>query len=158
MIKSSGGAGTGDATAPPIFHEIGEILAFSAPNISRSKEGAALKKSLAPPIFHTFRCPYSGGSGAPPLLLFSLFVSKLCFVTGGNKASNNVHTTPSFLCGHPYVTSPQFSIFLPLHPLPLPLAHYPSYAFKINSNEFTFKSPFFILTLRDVTYGCLLAV
>ena len=50
---------------------------------------------------------------------------------------------------------PNFPIFLTLHPLPPPLAHYPSYAFKINSNEFTFKSPFFILTLRDVTYGCL---
>ena len=38
-----------------IFLGIGEILAFSTPNTSRSKKGAALKKSLAPPIFYTFR-------------------------------------------------------------------------------------------------------
>ena len=51
------GAGTGGAVAPPIFLEIGNILSFSTPNISRLKEGSVLKKSLAPPIFYTFRRP-----------------------------------------------------------------------------------------------------
>ena len=35
------GDGTGGAIAPPIFLEIGEIAAFSTPNISRLKEGTA---------------------------------------------------------------------------------------------------------------------
>ena len=34
-------------------------LAFSTPNITRSKEGAVLKKSLAPSISYTFSCPCS---------------------------------------------------------------------------------------------------
>ena len=34
-------------------------LAFSTPNITRSKEGAVLKKSLAPPISYTFSRPCS---------------------------------------------------------------------------------------------------
>ena len=45
------------AITPPIFLGIGKILAFSTPNISRSKEGAALNKSLAPPISYTFQGP-----------------------------------------------------------------------------------------------------
>ena len=52
-----GTGGAGDAIAPTIFLEIGKIIAFSTPNISRSKEGAPLKKSSAPPIFYTFRRP-----------------------------------------------------------------------------------------------------
>ena len=44
---------------PTIFLEIGRILAFSTPNITRSKEGAVLKKSLAPPIFYAFSRPCS---------------------------------------------------------------------------------------------------
>ena len=46
------------AIAPLIILGIGKILAFSIPNISRLKEGAALKKSLAPPIFYSFWCPW----------------------------------------------------------------------------------------------------
>ena len=38
------GAGTGGAIAPPIILGIDKILAFSTPNISRSEEGAAMKK------------------------------------------------------------------------------------------------------------------
>ena len=34
-------------------------LAFSTPNITRSKEGAVLKNSLAPPIFYAFSRPCS---------------------------------------------------------------------------------------------------
>ena len=35
------------------------LLAFSTPNITRSKEGAVLKKSSAPPIFYAFSRPCS---------------------------------------------------------------------------------------------------
>ena len=58
--KKHWGAGTWGAwgaIAPPIFLEIGKIVAFSTPNIFRSKEVTATKKSLAPPIFYTFRHP-----------------------------------------------------------------------------------------------------
>ena len=44
--------GTGGAMADPIFLEIGEILEFSTPNTSRSKEGAALKVISTPNILH----------------------------------------------------------------------------------------------------------
>ena len=40
-IRGGGTGGAGGAIAPPIFLEIGEIAAFSTPNISRLKEGAA---------------------------------------------------------------------------------------------------------------------
>ena len=56
--RGAGNGGAGGAIAPPIFLQIGKIPAFSTPNISRSKEGAPLKKSSAPPIFCTFRCPW----------------------------------------------------------------------------------------------------
>ena len=39
--KGAGTGGAGGAIAPPIFLEIGEKIAFSTPNISRSKEGTA---------------------------------------------------------------------------------------------------------------------
>ena len=39
------GGGTGGATAPPIFLKIGRILAFSTPNIFRSKGGASPKNT-----------------------------------------------------------------------------------------------------------------
>ena len=51
------GGGTWGAIAPPIFFEIGRILAFSYPNIFRSNVGASRKNSLAPPIFYTFHHP-----------------------------------------------------------------------------------------------------
>ena len=55
VCRGDGTGGAGVAIAPPIFLGIGKILAFSTPNISRSKDGAAMEKSLAPPIFYTFR-------------------------------------------------------------------------------------------------------
>ena len=57
IIRGGGTGGAGCAIAPPIFLEIGKVLVFSTPNISKSKEGDTPKKSLAPPIFHTFHHP-----------------------------------------------------------------------------------------------------
>jgi len=57
VIEIYRGGGTGVAIAPPIFLEIDNVLEFSTPNLSRSKEGAAPKDSLAPLIFYTFRHP-----------------------------------------------------------------------------------------------------
>ena len=39
-VKSGGIGSAGGAIAPPIYFEIGEILAFSTPNISRMREGS----------------------------------------------------------------------------------------------------------------------
>ena len=55
-VRVAGTGGAGGALAPPIFLQIGKILLFSTPNISKSKEGDT-KKSLAPPIFYTFHHP-----------------------------------------------------------------------------------------------------
>ena len=57
MIDIYRGRGTEGAVAPPIFLEIDNVLEFSTPNLSRSKEGAAPKDTSAPPIFYTFRHP-----------------------------------------------------------------------------------------------------
>ena len=38
-VRRGGAGGAGSAIAPPIFLEIGEIEAFSTPNISGLKEG-----------------------------------------------------------------------------------------------------------------------
>ena len=40
-FRDEGTGGAGSAIAPTIFLEIGEIVAFSTPNIFKSKEGAA---------------------------------------------------------------------------------------------------------------------
>ena len=41
LNRGAGSRGVGGAIAPLMFFEIGKILAFSTPNISRSKEGTA---------------------------------------------------------------------------------------------------------------------
>ena len=51
------GAGTGGAIAPPIFLEIGEIVAFSTPNISRSKEGTTPESYEHPQYFTPSNAP-----------------------------------------------------------------------------------------------------
>ena len=56
ISRGGGTGGAGGALEPPIFLQIGKILLFSTPNISKSKEGDT-KKSLAPPIFYTFHHP-----------------------------------------------------------------------------------------------------
>ncbi len=58
------GAGTWGAIAPPIFLQIGEIVAFSNPNISRSKEGTE-------PESH-WHSQYFTPSGTPVMYEFSV--------------------------------------------------------------------------------------
>ena len=45
ISRGGGTGGAGGATAPPIFLKIGRILAFSTPNIFRSKGGALPKNA-----------------------------------------------------------------------------------------------------------------
>ena len=40
ILRGAGTEGTCGAIAPPIYPETGKILAFSTPNVSRSKEVA----------------------------------------------------------------------------------------------------------------------
>ena len=53
LCRGAGAGGAGGAIAPPIFLEIGEIVAFSTPNISRFKIGFAPKNVIRTPnILH----------------------------------------------------------------------------------------------------------